>query len=113
MAYQIRAMSFSELLDTAFRLVIDHFVLLVGIMAAVHVPLAVLNELAGPGPGRVAWGPMGALFLVSLLLVPIASAALTHAVGETYLGRPTSIGRSFRAALRVVMPLTGTMLLVY
>ncbi len=113
MAYQIRAMSFLELLDTAFRLLIDHFVLLVGITAAVSVPVAVLNELASPGPGWFAWSSLGALVLVSLLLVPLAPAALTHAIGETYLGRPTSIGRSFRAALRVVVPLTGTMLLVY
>lgn len=113
MAYQIRAMSFSELLDTAFRLLINHFVLLVGITSAVYIPLAVVNHFAQPAPGMISWGPMAASITLSLLVVPLASTALTHAVGETYLGRPASIGRSFRAALRIIVPLTGTMLLVY
>jgi hypothetical protein len=106
-------MSFAELLDTAFRVVRDHFVLLVGITSAVYVPLAVINEGAQPAPGQVVWGRLVAGIVVSLVALPIASTALTHAVGEIYLGRKTSIGRSFGAAMRLIVPLTGTMLLVY
>jgi hypothetical protein len=113
MAYQIRAMSFSELLDTATRVLIDRFRLLVGITAVVYVPLAVINDGAQPEPGQIVWGRVIAGIVVSLVALPLASTALTHAVGETYLGHPTSIGRSFRAALRLILPLTGTMLLVY
>ncbi len=113
MAYQIRAMSFAELLDTAFRIVRDHFGLLVGIASAVYVPLAVVNDGVQPAPGEIVWGRLAAALAVSLVAGPIGFTALTHAVGEIYLDRPTSIGQSFRFALRIIVPMTGTMLLVY
>jgi hypothetical protein len=113
MAYQIRAMSFAELLDTAFRLVRDHFLLLIGIASAVYIPLAVVNEGVQPAPGQIVWGRLAAAVALSLVAVPIVFTALTHAVGEIYLGRQTSIGKSFGVALGLIVPMTGTMLLVY
>ncbi len=112
MEYQIRAMSFAELLDTAFRIIRDHFGQLVGITSAVYVPLAVMNAAAMPRAGAFALGPLVAVVVLALGVVPIVSTALTYAVGEIYLGRRTSIGRAFGAALRVVVPLVGTKLLV-
>jgi hypothetical protein len=112
MAYQIRAMSFAELLDTAFRIVRDHFGLLVGITSAVYLPLAVVSHGMQPAPGQIVWGRLVATIVLALVALPIASTALTHAVGEIYLGRSTSIGRSFRTSLGIIVPLTGTMLLV-
>ena len=47
MAYEIRAMSFAEVLDTGFRLIRDHFALLVGIGLVLYAPLAVLQDSAG------------------------------------------------------------------
>ena len=112
MTYQIKAMSFAEMLDTAFRILRDHFATLVGLSAAIHVPLAFMNSgLQSAGP--FAWGRMALAFLISLLGAPIVATALTHAIGEIYLGRPTSIGGSLRAAMAIIIPLSGTMLLVY
>jgi hypothetical protein len=113
MTYQIKAMSFAEMLDTAFRILRDHFATLVGLSAVVHVPLAFLNSGIQPTPGQVAWGRFALAFVISLLGAPIVATALTHAIGEIYLGRPTTIGRSLRAALAIIIPLSGTMLLVY
>ena len=113
MSYQIKAMSFAEMLDAAFRIVRDHFVTLVGLSAAIHIPLAFLSAGIQPEPGSVDWRAAALAFIVSLAAAPIVSAALTHAVGEIYLGRPVSIGASLRAALSIVLPLAGTMLLIY
>ena len=113
MAYQIKAMSFAEMLDTAFRILRDHFMTLAGLSAVVHVPLAFLNSGIQQAPGELAWGRFALSLLVSFVGAPFVAAALTHAIGEIYLGRPTSIGGSLRAALAIIVPLSGTMLLVY
>jgi hypothetical protein len=116
MSYEIHAMSFTEILDAAFRVVRDHAVLLVGIAATVYVPLAILGALAGrPGPdGRPALGWLLVLMgIASLLGAPVAFAAATHAVGELYLGRRTTIGQSLRVGTSILAPLLGTALLYY
>src|SRR5262249_57748573 len=92
MAYEIRAMSFAELLDTAFRIVRDHFGLLVGIASAVYIPFAVMNAAAMPATGQIAWGPLASVIVLALVVVPMASTALTHAVVATYLGLQRSLG---------------------
>jgi hypothetical protein len=106
-------MSFAELLDTAFRIVRDHFLLLVGIAGAVYVPLAIVNAGVQPAPGQIDWVRFVVLMTLSMIAVPITFTALTHAVGEIYVGRDASIGDSFRVALKIIVPMTGTMLLVY
>lgn len=111
MTYQIKAMTFAEMLDTAFRIVRDHFATLVGLSAVVHVPLAFINGQLQPAPGQFAWGRFGLGLLISLLGTPIVATALTHAIGEIYLGRSATIDRSLRAALGIIVPLSGTMLL--
>ncbi len=113
MTYQIKAMSFAEMLDTAFRILRDHSATLVGLSAVVHVPLAFLNSGIQPAPGQLAWGRFALAITISLIGTPIVATALTHAIGEIYLGRSTTIGRSLRAALDIIVPLSGTMLLVY
>jgi hypothetical protein len=113
MTYQIKAMTFAEMLDTAFRILRDHFATLVGLSAVVHVPLAFINNELQPAPGQFMWGRMLLGSVISLLGAPIVATALTHAIGEIYLGRPTAIGGSLRAALAIIIPLSGTMLLVY
>ena len=113
MNYQIKAMSFAEMLDTAFRIVRDHFVPLVGLSAAVHIPIVFLNSQIRPSPDQIAWGRLALSMLVSLLAGPIVATALTHAIGEIYLGRQAAIGRSLRSALAIILPLSGTLLLVY
>jgi hypothetical protein len=106
-------MSFAELLDAAFRIVRDHFGLLVGITSAVYIPFAVMSAIAMPANGQFVLGPLVSMLVLALVVLPIGSVALTYAVGEIYLGRQTSILRSFRVALRLIVPLMGTMMLVY
>src|SRR5437773_11777155 len=50
MGYEIRAMSFAEIMDTGFRIVRQHFGLIIGIAAALYVPVAVLRALVAPVP---------------------------------------------------------------
>ena len=42
MAYEIRPLSFAEILDRAFRVYLDNFVLLFGIAAVVWIPSGIL-----------------------------------------------------------------------
>ena len=53
MAYDIRPLSFGEILDRAFRVYLDNFVLLFGISAVVWIPSGILlasAALIGPPP---------------------------------------------------------------
>jgi hypothetical protein len=107
-------MSTAELLDTAFRVVRDNFVVLVGTAAIVYVPLNLIGESLQPTvPGQQNWAAMAATFVILFVIVPIVTTALTHAVGEIYVGRTTSIAGSLRAVLRLIIPLGGTTLLFY
>ena len=118
MRYEIRAMSFGEILDTGFRLVRDRFVLLVGLSAVMYMPLALMSTYlkvhpaALQSPGGVAVGmTFGLMGLAILVLSPIVTTAITLTVGETYLGRQASFGGSLRTGLSMMMPLMGTSLL--
>lgn len=113
MRYEIRAMSLAEVLDTSFRILRDHFVPIVGLAAILNVPVAVGQALAEAEAraGNAASLPTlaGAFALLSFTLVsPLVGAAITHLIGEIYLGREPRIGDSFRAAFRIFVPLIGT-----
>ena len=115
--YEIRAMSFAEILDMGFRLLRDHFVLVVGLGATLQVPLALLQAWSGgklgiaPPPGATFIS--GAITVIALLAVgPIVGAAVTYAIGDAYVGQPPTIGQALRRAFAIVLPLTATMLLV-
>lgn len=115
MRYEIRAMSFAEILDAGFRLVRDHFVLLVGISAALYVPVTVFQSAVesfakGQDPGSLALtGLLGLLIFAGVS--PLVGVAITFALGEVYLGREVGIGDAFRKGLAVVVPVLGTSLL--
>jgi hypothetical protein len=115
-AYEIRSMSIGEMLDTGFRLVRNHFVVLVGISAALYVPLA-LAVLPFSDPAEIASSPgtLGIAFFVAtfvgLLVAPIVMAGITYALGELYLGRRVTIVKALGAGLSMLMPLMGTWLL--
>jgi hypothetical protein len=115
MQYEIRAMSFGEILDMGFRLVRDHFTVLVGIASVIYVPLAVAGALvaprAGQVPSRAAVLAILAVYLVVLLASPIVWAAVTFALGEIYLGLNASIGTALRSGFSLSVPLMGTALL--
>src|SRR5438874_10980653 len=102
MGYEIRAMSFAEIMDTGFRIVRQHFGLIIGIAAALYVPIAILGALVAPEPvpGAGPWGSVGAGGLGSLagrvlyafVVSPFVSAAFPFPIGGTYVGRTPPVG---------------------
>jgi hypothetical protein len=126
MIYEIRTMSFGELLDAGFRLLRNQVVVLVGLAAVLYVPLVFFHDgiesavspIEPTSPGEVA-GVLGMVtsgLLLGLLwlmvVVPVSSAAITHAVSELYLGRQATIGSALRVGWGMFVPLAGTMLLM-
>jgi len=109
MAYDIRPLSFGEILDRAFRVFLDNFVLLFGIAATVWIPSGIILASALV-VGRGAANILNLLFL--MVAGPIMQAALTIAVAETYLDRPITIIDAYRAARPIILPVLGTYLLV-
>lgn len=114
MRYEVREMSFAEILDTGFRLLRDHFVLLVVISASLNVPLSFAQDLltkAAEGNAGLLLGVGLGMLLLVVLASPIIGVASTHAIGEVYLGRDVSIGDAFRKGLAILGPVLGTTLL--
>jgi hypothetical protein len=110
-------MSLAEILDTSFRILRDHFVPIVGISAILNVPVAIgqaLVESQSQAGAEASLPTIGLAFgLLSFALVsPLVGAAITHLIGELYLGREARLGESFRVAFGIFVPLLGTMLLV-
>jgi hypothetical protein len=110
MAYEIREMAFAEVLDSAFQLLRDHFVLLVGTSAITLVPVQ-LGILLFP---RVTLRGAGAIVVGALLILiisPFVRALQAFVIGELYLGRSVSLGQAYGKILRIFFPLTGTIFL--
>ena len=105
MAYQIRPLSFAEILDRALRVLVDHAVVLIGISAIVWVPYQFLTA-AGK------WMALVAMILL-LGVGPLVQAALTAAVVEIYLDRKATIEGAYRSAKAIFLPYLGTYLLLY
>jgi len=110
-------MSLAEVLDSSFRILRDHFVPIAGISAILNVPVALGQSLVQTEAeaGAAASLPTLAIalgFLSFGLVSPVVGAAVTHLIGEVYLGRPARIGEAFRVAFRILIPLFGTTLLV-
>jgi hypothetical protein len=121
MAYEIRPMSVGEILDTGFRLLRNHFGLLIGISAVAYVPMGVFQvliaQLAGAGTQQAPATAIPMLILVLLLALayavalPLVATALTMAIGDVYVGRPTSAGQALRRSWSILLPVVGTSLL--
>ncbi|MDJ0867260.1 MAG: hypothetical protein QNK03_14210 [Myxococcota bacterium] len=114
MQYEIRAMSLGEILDTGFRIVRDQFGALIAIGAVLMVPLAAgtayLEPVMATDPGSALLALVGVMVFYAVLS-PIVGAAITHLLGEAYLGRTASVGSSLRLGLSLLFPLVGTQLL--
>ena len=112
--YKIRAMSLGEILDAGLWLLRDHGRVLVAAAAVLHVPMALLltawPQRSAGAPWLIAAPPMVVMLLV---VVPLVRAAVTWAVGELHLGRPVSVAGALRAAWLLLLPLSGTTLLLY
>ena len=122
MQYEIRAMTLAEILDMGFRLLRNHFGLLLGISAVVYLPYGILAglfestfESQALGGGALSLSLISIWLLLALIaftiVTPLVTCAITHALGELYLGRPSTLPGAFEAALPRLLPLAGTYLL--
>jgi hypothetical protein len=120
--YEIRTMQLSEILDMGFRLLRNHFGLLIGISAVIYVPMGIFGtwmrswmETSAAGASELDLGLAAvsvlAVVVTYSIVAPLVSAAITYALGELYLGRSVTIGAAFRASLPRLLPLVGTMFL--
>lgn len=109
-------MALGELLDVGFRLIRDHFAVLVALASVLYVPTSLLQssfeEMIRRDP-QSALLVGGGLGLLSLAFTPLVFASITHALGQAYLGRPARFAASMQAGLRLLLPLVGTWLLAY
>ena len=105
MEYNIRPLSFAEILDRSFRVLVDNAVLLIGIAAIVCIPERAVMVLGVR------------LQLIVLLIIlsasPLLHATLTTAIADIYLDRPVSIASAYRSGWSIILPFFGTYLLVY
>ena len=108
MTYNIRPLSFGEVLDSAFTVFRDNFVLLAGIALIIGVPVETLVSAAQKAHlgGLVLLG-----MLLALVLEPVMLVAFTVAVANIYLDRPITIGDAYRSVGRIFGPFFGTVLL--
>jgi hypothetical protein len=109
MAYDIRPLSFGEILDRAFRVYLDNFALLFGISAVVWIPSGMLL-LSSQVIGNTAASILNLIFLS--VAGPFLAAAHIVAVSEVYLGRSVTIAEAYQSARPIIMPLLGTYLLL-
>jgi hypothetical protein len=100
MTYDIRPLSFGEILDRAFRVYLDHFWLLFGIAATFWIPFGILRTCAATF-GRGAEASLGLLLM--LTAEPIMRAALVFAIASEYLDRPVSIGEAYRSVRAILL----------
>lgn len=121
MGYQVRQLSFGEILDQAFQVLKDNFVLLAGIMALFYVPYALIMSLVTravqptdvpqlPNMATIGVGLLGMLAMLAIL--PLAQLAATRAVSDAYLSTPSSLADAYKAGLKLYLPYAGTCLLV-
>jgi hypothetical protein len=110
LTYDIRPLSFTEVLDRAFALLRDQFWLMAGISAVLWIPYGVLAAFAGIAHHE---GLYLLALLLLLLLAPLAHAATTVAVSRIYLGTPVTVKGSYVATRDIFQAIIGTYLLMY
>jgi hypothetical protein len=134
MQYEIRPMGVGGILDQTFRLLKNHFGMLAGIVGVLYVPLLVIQQgglvWAGAstniwsalknlgqtspslGPRQIVGGAVAYVAgMLSILAMPLTSAAIIRGVAAQYLGEKVTAGRAFRDGLRHLFPILGTGLL--
>jgi hypothetical protein len=140
---RFRAQTVGELLDSAFTLYRRNVPLILAISAVVQLPLAVfsyviyrltgitntvtrLQQLSSNGTlnqqqlsdlGASLAAVLAVVFsialLQSLVVQPIATAAMTRAVGDIYLDHPSSVGSAYRAVAQRIWSVVGVALILF
>ncbi|HUA36332.1 MAG TPA: hypothetical protein VMA09_22180 [Candidatus Binataceae bacterium] len=105
MEYDIRPLSFGEILDRSFRVLMDNALVLIAIAAVLLVPVRLM--MSG---GRIMFFVAEIAVLAAGLLV---HAALVHATTECYLGQTAAVEQSYRFGWSIYWPFIGTFLLAY
>ena len=125
----LRPLGVGELLDRAIRLYRRNFLTFIGIIAVVQIPLMLLSlgisipfftvqgadSLPETGLGVIVGvGVVSAVVVAVLnfiLLQGVATAVITRAVADAYLGNPVTIVGAYRKVGRAWIPLLGALLL--
>jgi hypothetical protein len=107
MTYDIRPLSFGEILDRAFRVYLDHFWLLFGISALVSIPAELLLKL----PHMGAWASGTLVFAYFFVALPVQHTATIAGISKVYLGRRSSIGDAYTTVPPIVFAVVGTYLM--
>jgi len=130
----LRPLGIGELLDQAIRLYRRNFFSFIGILAVVQIPLGLVqfglalvqlqaNPLLTGAPRNFdntdftpaywisAGGTVLTAFITFLLVQGVATAAMTRAVADNYLGTPTGFTAAYRRVGGGWLPLLGTLLL--
>lgn len=113
MAWNIRPLSFSEILDRSFRVLRYNFLFLVGISMVLWLPYGVLSAIGTLGGKNFAVAISILNLIVLSIIGPIANAALTVGVADVYLDRPTTIAEAYRSIRPIIIPIIGTYLLIF
>ncbi|MEJ2364217.1 MAG: hypothetical protein P8017_05975 [Deltaproteobacteria bacterium] len=120
----IHPMGIGEILDRAFRLLRQHFLLFFFILLIPQGSFFLFNKstqifLGGGAQQNMSAGMglgLGVSFILAVMVMLIlqfwAQGALIHAVSETYLGHETSLATSYGAMRTRLGRLLGTMFLV-
>lgn len=126
LVFQIKHLNLGEILDQGIAIIKAKFGLLFAITLVTVVPLQFLTGLIqlvlfpglAQGDPAALQGHLGLFFLVmlgtfglSLLVFPLANAAVIHAVAGTYLSKPVTLGACLSHGLRRWPALIGTTLL--
>jgi hypothetical protein len=128
----LRPLRLGELLDQAIRLYRRNFLTFIGIIALVYVPLMILqtasttlltSSMTDVASARTPeeiftnyayWGGLFSTFIITfvqfILVQGIATGALTRAVADNYLGKPTSILDAYRGLQDSWVSLLGALL---
>ncbi len=117
----LQPLSMPQLLDRAIRLYRSNFLIFIGIVALAQIPATAVNMIGlwlAPAPETIGFSPTATVTdmwlqiaessgfgnnpwvwvgrLVTLLLVQLATAAMTKAVAENYLGHKIGLLDSYR-----------------
>ncbi len=110
MRYEIRPLTFTEIVDVAFRMLRNHFKILIGIPLIVYAPVGLIMGY-GISMEQPVWIILAALPLAALQFV--IYLATTYAAASLYLGHSVTIASSYRDAFRIFLPAFGTTILFY
>ena len=112
-AIELRPRTATEIVDASFELLRRNYVTLITITALVRLPLLVVQIIAGLASSdplqRSQVAPGGLAFLLGVgqfLALVLANAAIIAVTSDSYLGKPVSVGDSWRRALAS----TGTLI---